>query len=288
MNKSYALIGFPLSHTLSPQIHSCLFALSGDKTSSYKAIEIPRERFLEESERLFSYDGFNVTIPYKIPILSMLDKLDISAKRYGAVNTVLCGKGQKRIGYNTDVDGFLRALEELGASLHAKVLLLGCGGVGRMMAIETVRAGGALTIAVRDSSYEKAHSMQENILALDNNAKVRIVSIDSIPNESFDLVLNATPVGMFPNSQEIPIDSQTLQRVSYLFDTIYNPGQTRLMQQAKTFGVKTAGGMSMLVWQAAAAHEIWNSCSFSTKDINQIVEQMQDYVQTFDKNGGKE
>ena len=60
------------------------------------------------------------------------------------------------------------------------------------------------------------------------------------------------------------------------------------MQQAKTFGVKTAGGMSMLVWQAAAAHEIWNSCSFSTKDINQIVEQMQDYVQTFDKNGGKE
>lgn len=286
MNKSYALIGFPLSHTLSPQIHSRLFALSGDKTSSYEIIEIPREHFSQESERLFSYDGLNVTIPYKIPILSMLDKLDISAKRYGAVNTVLCGKGQKRIGYNTDVDGFLRALEELGASLHAKVLLLGCGGVGRMMAIETVRAGGTLTIAVRDSSYEKAHNMQENILTLDNNAKVRIVSIDSIPNESFDLVLNATPVGMFPNGGESPIDSQTLQRVSYLFDTIYNPGQTRLIQQAKTFGVKTAGGMSMLVWQAAAAHEIWNGSSFSTKDINQIVEQMQDYVQTFDKNGG--
>lgn len=288
MNKKYALVGFPLSHTLSPEIHHRLFALAGDTTSTYETIELPRGRFSQEKERLLSYDGFNVTIPYKIPILSMLNKLDISAKRYGAVNTVRCGKEKESIGYNTDVDGFLRALKELGGSLSEKVLLLGCGGAGRMMAIETARAKGELTIAVRKSSYERARRTQENILALDDRAKVKIVPLDGIPNENFDLLLNATPVGMYPNSSESPVNIQTLQRVHYLFDAIYNPTPTLLMQQAQSCGVKTAGGMSMLVWQAVAAHEIWSEAHFLADDIEKLVVQMHEYVRTLGENGDKE
>lgn len=273
----YALIGHPLGHTMSPPIHKRLFELSGNLDADYIAQDIPLEKFDDVADQLFQLNGFNITIPYKIKMLRHLDQLDLSAKRYGAVNVVKCG--EKNIGYNTDVTGFLRSIEMLGTDLTGKVLLLGCGGAGRMMAIETALAGGDLTIAVRESSYEKAENTYNNIKLLSPESSVHITSLQAVTGK-YDLILNATPSGMYPHNAECPVSPEVAGNTAFLFDAIYNPRETQLMKLAKANGAKVMGGMNMLVWQAAVSHEIWEDASYSKQDIQALVEEMEELVTT--------
>lgn len=274
--RKFALIGYPLSHTMSPPIHERLFALSGfGGECEYKVIEISSDELATFPSILRELSGYNVTIPHKVSIINALDGLDPLAKRYGAVNCVK--NGEKSIGYNTDVVGFLRTIRTLGATLESEVLMLGCGGVGRMMAIETALSGGNITIAVRQSDLESASELKDDILSLSPNTNVSITTLDKI-NGHYDLLINATPVGMYPHGDEIPIDEDVLKRVRFLFDAIYNPVQTRLIKSAIKHGVSTIGGMSMLVWQAAAAHEIWNDSQFDIQDIDALIKRMENTV----------
>lgn len=273
----YALIGHPLGHTMSPPIHKRLFELSGNLDADYTAQDIPLEKFDDVADQLFQLNGFNITIPYKIKMLRHLDQLDLSAKRYGAVNVVKCG--EKNIGYNTDVTGFLRSIEMLGTHLTGKVLLLGCGGAGRMMAIETALAGGDLTIAVRESSYEKAENTYNNIKLLSPESSVHITSLQAVTGK-YDLILNATPSGMYPHGDECPVSPEVAGNTAFLFDAIYNPRETQLMKLAKANGAKVMGGMNMLVWQAAVSHEIWENVHYSKQDIQALVEEMEELVTT--------
>lgn len=270
--RNFALIGHPLGHTMSPPIHQRLFELSGDTYSNYHVLDIPPEKFSAEAPNLMQLNGFNVTIPHKLNIIRYLDKLDLSAKRYGAVNVVKCG--EKNVGYNTDVDGFLRSIQALGADLSQKVLLLGCGGAGRMMAIETALAGGDLTIAVRPSSWEKAENTANNIRILDSSARVTLTPMDSLKG-GYDLILNATPCGMYPHTDELPIKADVLNGVKFVFDAIYNPSKTRLMIEAEQREAKVMGGMNMLVWQAVVAHEIWDQVSYEPAVIQALVSEME-------------
>lgn len=143
----YALLGYPLGHTMSPPIHKRLFELDARPDAEYEVCEIPPEQLDSKSEYLNSLDGYNITIPYKVDIISHLDELDESAKRYNSVNCVVNRNG-KNIGFNTDCTGFLRSLEAGGAKLGGRVLQIGCGGVGRMMATEAALHGADLTIVV--------------------------------------------------------------------------------------------------------------------------------------------
>ncbi|MCL2037174.1 MAG: shikimate dehydrogenase, partial [Oscillospiraceae bacterium] len=151
--KKFGLLGYPLGHSLSPFIHSRFFQLCGIGEIAeyeYKLYEVsPGELSLKGSD-IKQLNGFNVTIPYKTEIIPYLARLDSSAQRYNSVNCVNF-EGNEYVGYNTDVYGFLKSIEELGADLSAKVLLLGCGGTGRMMAIEAISAGADLTLAIRRS-----------------------------------------------------------------------------------------------------------------------------------------
>ncbi len=271
MTENYGLLGYPLGHTMSPPIHQALFALY-ERKADYNIFEIPPEALEQQIPALLQLRGFNITIPYKVDIIKHLDRLDEKAKRYGSVNLVKCGK--ENVGYNTDVIGFTKSVEQLGASLNSRVLLLGCGGVGRMIAIETALEGGELTIAVIPSDLPLAEKAMAEIRALKPDAKVRAVLIDQIP-DSYDLMINATPVGMYPKVDNAPVGEDVVSRVSYLFDVIYNPNETKLMKLAAKQGVKALGGMAMLVWQAAAAHEIWNGVSFQTADIAAITAEME-------------
>lgn len=271
MTENYGLLGYPLGHTMSPPIHQALFALY-ERKADYNIFEIPPEALEQQIPALLQLRGFNITIPYKVDIIKHLDRLDEKAKRYGSVNLVKCGK--ENVGYNTDVIGFTKSVEQLGASLSSRVLLLGCGGVGRMIAIETALEGGELTIAVIPSDLPLAEKAMAEIRALKPDAKVRAVLIDQIP-DSYDLMINATPVGMYPKVDNAPVGEDVVSRVSYLFDVIYNPNETKLMKLAAKQGVKALGGMAMLVWQAAAAHEIWNGVSFQTADIAAITAEME-------------
>jgi len=251
----YALVGYPLSHSMSPQIHKKLFEESKHANATYVLREITAENFDDQVRTLFEYDGFNVTIPHKISIIKHLDELDETAARYNAVNTVKCCNG-KNIGYNTDVQGFLSSIKLLGASLTGNVAVLGCGGTGRMMAIETALAGGNLTVAVRRQDFSAAQTLADDIYKLKPNANITITDIQALQGD-FDLISNATPVGMYPNINDCPISDNILKNVPFVFDAVYNPTETVLLKTAKSYGAKTLSGLSMLIRQAAAAHEIW-------------------------------
>ena len=281
--KNYALIGYPLGHSLSPQIHTRLLQLSGVE-GGYEKLEIPPEELSGSFEKLEGLSGFNITIPHKVAIMDYCDRLDEGAKRYRSVNCVK--NGEEKVGYNTDVLGFTKSIEMLGAFLSGKVLLIGCGGVGRMMAIETALSGGELTIAALKSDRELAERVMAEIAAMKPEAKVNAVYIDGALSPDnfggempkFDLLINASPVGMYPKTDRMACTPEVLDNVSYVFDAVYNPKVTLLAKTAREKGAKAMTGMAMLVLQAAAAHEIWNNARFEDSDLKKLISDMEELV----------
>lgn len=275
MNHSYALIGYPLGHSLSPQIHTRLFELAGIE-AHYELKEIKPEELKNSYDYLRSLTGFNITIPHKIPIIDFCSELSEGAKRYGSVNCIKNENG-KSIGYNTDVLGFVKSIEQLGASLSSRVCLLGCGGVGRMMAIEAAHQGAELTMAVRTEDIPVAEGIKSEIEKALPQSKVNVIHLQEMKG-GYDLVVNATPVGMYPKTDFSPLEKEQLEGVKYLFDAIYNPAETLLSKYAKEAGAKVSTGMAMLVLQAVAAHEIWNGSEYRQEDIEALISEMEKQV----------
>lgn len=280
--RKFCLTGHPLGHSLSPQIHTRLFELSGEKVE-YTLEDIAPEELESKYGFLAEFDGFNITIPHKVGIIGYCDELSDGAKRYRSVNCVK--NGEKKVGYNTDCIGFTKSIELLGASLGSKVLLIGCGGVGRMMAIETALEGGELTIAALENDLPLAAKAIGEIQAMKPNAKVKAVKIPdgglssaALGNEKFDLLVNACPVGMFPKTDRMPCLPEVLDNVKFVFDAIYNPKETLLAKTAREKGCKAMTGMAMLVLQAVAAHEIWDNAVYKKEDIDKLIEDMEALV----------
>ncbi len=280
--RKFCLIGHPLGHSLSPQIHSRLFELSGEKVE-YTLQDIPPEEIKSKFDYLKEFDGFNITIPHKMAIIDYCGELSAEARRYNSVNCVK--NGDKPLGYNTDCVGFTKSIDMLGASLKSKVLLIGCGGVGRMIAIETALEGGELSIAALKSDLPLVEKVIEEIHEQNPDAHVRIVIIgengltaESLHNEKFDLLINSTPVGMFPNVDKMPCAADVLDNVKFVFDVIYNPRETLLAKTARKKGCKTLTGMAMLVLQAVAAHEIWDGADYKKEDIDKLISDMEELV----------
>ncbi len=224
----YALIGERLGHSFSVPVHRA-FGLD------YELKELPRGS-LSEFVRACPYDGFNVTIPYKTEIMPLLTEIHSRAKKIGSVNTVAV-RGKTLCGYNTDIDGMKYLLDSVGISLREKnVMILGGGGTGKTAyalaeeegarSISVVTRGGALNY----SNYREQKDTQ--------------------------IVINATPVGMFPQNGEKPI-SLDFGEIEGVADVIYNPLRTRLVSEAKARGIPAVGGLKMLVAQALFAEEIW-------------------------------
>lgn len=284
--RKFGILGHPLGHSLSPQIHAALFALDGE-TVDYQMYDIAPEELVGKFDFLATLDGFNITIPHKVSIIDFCDRLDEGAQRYRSVNCVKCGANSpEKVGYNTDVIGFTKSIEALGASLGSKVLLIGCGGVGRMMAIETAMSGGDLTIAALKSDRALAEEVVKEIKALKPNAKVQIAYIsgealdrcDLPEGAEYDLLVNACPVGMFPKVDRMPCTPAVLDGVKFVFDAVYNPKVTLLAKTAREKGARAMTGMAMLVLQAVAAHEIWDGASYKTEDINKIIADMEELI----------
>ena len=282
MSDSYTLIGYPLGHSMSPMIHERLFALKG-RDACYDLTEIAPEELAEKAESLKAYKGFNITIPHKQSIIPFLDEIGESARRYQSVNCVV-NDGGKLIGYNTDCDGFLRSVEKY--PMDGRVLLIGCGGVGRMMAIEAARSGADLTIGIIPCDKERAALLTEEILAMKPDAKIRTV-LTSTLDESFDVILNASPVGMYPKTDACPVSDALIEKCSYVFDVIYNPVETLLMKKARAYGKTAIGGSAMLVLQAVKAHEIWNNDFYTDEQVAEIIAAMEKQIsEQFPADGG--
>ncbi len=276
--EKYALIGHPLGHSMSPLIHEKLFELSGKNDTSYELVDISPEEFPKSIELIKTFKGLNVTIPHKQNVIPFMDELGASAERYNSVNCIQ--NNGKLIGYNTDCDGFLMSAEKLPISEN--VAVLGCGGVGRMIAIETALHGGKLTLAVIPQDIRNAQILMAEIISKCNDASIKIVDITTL-DEGFDLVVNATPVGMYPKVDGCAVSDSVIEKSRSFFDVVYNPTETLLMKKARTQGKIAIGGASMLVYQAVKAHEIWYGGTFETEDINKIITAVENSVNEMNK-----
>lgn len=273
--QKYTLIGYPLGHSMSPMIHERLFAAK-NREASYDLTEISPEELSAKAQALKEFKGFNVTIPHKQSIIPFLDEIGGSAKRYNAVNCVVNENGSL-IGYNTDCDGFTDSVKDF--PMDGKVLLIGCGGVGRMMAVEAVLHGADLTIGIRPSSTEKAAALTKEILEMKPDAKVRTVLTADI-DESFDVILNSSPVGMYPQTDACPVSDSLIEKCSYVYDVIYNPVETVLVKKAKAMGKTAVGGCAMLVLQAVKAHELWDGDLYTEEQVQNIIDELEKRIRS--------
>ncbi len=280
--KYAGLLGYPLKHSLSPLLHGKLWPFMGEEMD-YRFYEISPEDLEQELPNLKKLDGFNVTIPHKLRIKDYLDDFHESAKKHGAVNVVAKQNG-KYIGYNTDCIGFVRCVEGAGIEIKGKVCVVGMGGVGRMFATECAYRGCQVTFAVRRkhvAEYEAGQHpdltrLQQDISRI-SGKEVNIVASEELSGD-FDLLINASPVGMWPHVDASPVSSAALGSVKAVFDCIYNPRETQLMKDAKVAGCRVCGGMPMLVWQAVAAQEIWYGKTFTREQVEQVLQEMEEVL----------
>ncbi len=266
--KNFAVIGHPIGHTMSPFIHKRLFELSGVE-AEYGVIDVAPENLASEYNNILkSLDGYNITIPHKQAIIPLLDDIDSKAKMYGSVNTV-ANRGGKAVGYTTDPDGFLKALGYAGIPLDGRVVILGCGGVARTFAYETLLKGVPLEFAIRAEDKKMAEKLIGEINSVLKSPKVSYCTIPELSGDITTLI-NATPIGMSPKSDAQPVSDEVIARAENVFDAVYNPLETVLIKKAKSNGSRAQGGMSMLVWQAVVSHLHWDGSTYDSKDIEKL------------------
>lgn len=212
-------------------------------------------------------------------VIPMVDRLDESARRYDSVNCVANVDG-KLVGYNTDCDGFTMSVKDY--PMDGKVLLIGCGGVGRMIATEALRSGADLTIGIIPQDRKLVETFIQEAKQQMPDARVQYAVTAEI-HEKFDVIINASPVGMFPKADACPVSDELIDQADYFFDVIYNPTKTLFLRKALAQGKTAKGGAAMLVLQAVRAHEIWNGDSYTQEQIDTIIREME---QTIDQQNG--
>ena len=262
--EKYGLIGGSLAHSMSPFIHNALFKLS-NRDAVYDLYEVPSVKsFVDNNPDM---NGYSVTIPHKEDGYLMVNSLHESALPYGAINCV----DSKGVGYNTDVDGFRMSISEVVNDFNVKALLLGFGGVGKMIAKQF--NCDALTIAVRNNTDDKINAIKKMV-----GSEVRVVEFDNIPNEKYDLLVNATPIGMYPKSNNCPVNESVIDNCNVVYDTIYNPLETQLIKTATKLGKTVKGGIDMLVYQAVVAHKYWYGAEFKKEQVDKIISDVENVL----------
>ncbi len=242
------LIGWPVEHSRSPAMHNAAFAALG-LDWQYVLLPTPRDQIEAVIARLRAGElaGANVTIPHKQAVLPFLDEVDPAAQAVGAVNTIV-RRADRLIGFNTDTLGFKRALLETGAVVKDQpCAVLGAGGSARAVVYVLQELGAQITVYARD--VEKARALHADCRSLGALAEI---------DPATQLIVNTTPVGLSPNVDASPWpDNVPFPANALIFDLINNPSRTRLMQQAEQAGLRAVNGWSMLVYQGAAAFEMW-------------------------------
>ena len=257
------IIGDPIEHTMSPIMHNAAFTTLGlDYVYVPFRVQSMELRKAIEGIRGLNLRGVNVTIPHKVAVMKLLDKIDPLAEKIGAVNTIV-NDGGILTGYNTDATGFLQTLHDRNLEVADKnVALLGAGGAARALGNILAQKRARLTILNRKQGLTRAEELAHR-LSLSYKADVKAVELtDGNLKKAIngaDLLVNATSLGMSPENDQTPVTADLLRANLMVFDIIYNPLPTRLLREAKAAGAKTIDGLEMLVRQGAAAFEIWTA-----------------------------
>lgn len=271
-----AVIGDPIAHSLSPQVHgAALDALQVPYT--YQKVQVKKGELPDflDYVRMQKIDGFNLTMPHKVDILPYLTDIDAAAKRFGAVNTVRVRDGNL-YGYNTDAEGYTVALKNAGYQFKdSSVLILGAGGVVRTLALQAAFQG-AKEIRILNRTEAKAEEICDLV-----SAKVPVtISAGSLEMhelckgcENSDILINATPLGMHGVENDFHDLSflEYLHKQALVSDLIYNPDITTLLAKAKERSLATLNGLGMLIFQALLADRIYLDDMFDMDPVYEIV-----------------
>ncbi|MGL5721858.1 MAG: shikimate dehydrogenase [Brevinema sp.] len=255
--KNFALIGKKLGHSLSPIIHRHLQEIGGIE-GSYLRLEVAEENAsnIVSSLKTLGFSGVNVTVPYKKTVLSQLDKVSPEAQKIGAINTILFENGIST-GFNTDYSGFGAILQHANIDCTNKsAVILGTGGAANAVATYLLDNGVSSLVFTSRSPQQELFGCP-------------VIPYSAITKAN--IVINSTPLGMHPNIEACPLDQQQLALFETAIDIIYNPKETLFLQYARELGLKTAGGLEMLVGQAVEAHRIWHKQLVSHAIFNDLM-----------------
>jgi shikimate dehydrogenase len=258
--KTYCIIGDPIHHSLSPAMHNAAFAAKG-LNCTYIAFRVPEGELKEsiESLRGINIAGFNVTTPHKIQVMTYLDELESTAKKASAVNTVNNIEGTFR-GYNTDVYGFIEPLHKRQVDFRGMhVLLLGSGGVARAVVVALAEQNGVAKLVISNRDIKRANELAKLGSCLGINCEVIPLERAQDSSPACDLIVNATTLGM--NNEPSVIDYEHIQKGSIVYDIVYRPLVTGLIENAKYAQASVVYGYEMLIEQGAKAFEIWTGLS---------------------------
>lgn len=271
---SLGLLGYPLSHSLSPQIHTAALKACGlqGEYSLFPIASNNKQGLNDLFTRLRAAElhGLNVTIPHKQNVIEFLDELTPTAKSIGAINTIYL-RNNKLIGDNTDAAGFLSDLNKfLGnqSSIENRksAIVLGAGGSARAIVYALLNDGWEVTIAAR-----RIEQTQQLATSFTQYA-VRSISLADLPLSTFHLIVNTTPVGMTPNVNDSPLPTDvSLKPDMLVYDLIYNPRETKLVRDARAQGFPATTGLGMLIEQAALSFEIWTGHNPPRKTLHDAV-----------------
>ena len=242
----YAVVGDPIAHSLSPAIMNAAFRRE-NVNAVYLALHAKTLKDLLTCVREIPIHGISVTMPYKEAILTHLDNTDSHTTKIGACNTVVRAQDGKLYGFNTDAAGIVRPLERRLNTLEgARILVIGAGGAARAAVFGLKERSSDVYILNRSLAAAKK---------LAHQARARIIKRQDLRKLAFDVIINATPVGM-GNSRETPLQDKEIN-ARYVFDMVYDPAETRLLKLAKERGAQIIPGIEMFVHQAARQFEIW-------------------------------
>lgn len=240
---TYGLVGYPLGHSFSRKFFTEKFAKE-EIDAQYLNFEIPSiEEFPEIIKNNPELRGLNVTIPYKQQVMQFLDDLSEEAKAIGAVNVVKVAK-EGLTGYNSDVIGFVESIKPLLKPYHKKALILGTGGASKAIHYGLTKKLGLETLFV-------SRSAREGVITYDD--------IDASVLKEYEVIVNCSPVGMFPHVDECPaLPYKAMNENHLLYDLVYNPLETLFMKKGAEQGATVKNGLEMLHLQAIASWDIWN------------------------------
>ena len=253
--KRVGVIGFPIEHSLSPVMHNAAFAALGMTDWHYDAMSIPPDilRYGIREPKHHGYIGINVTVPHKEAVMQFV-RPDEKARAIGAVNTI---DFRSNLGTNTDADGFIHDLYANDIAVSGqRVLVLGAGGAARAAVYGLARENAVVAIVNRTKS--RAESLAARLQKTSGIAGLRVMTLDEAADWGMSLIVNCTSVGLHPHINQSPwIHGLPFPTGITVYDMVYRPANTALMQQCVAHGGRAVGGLGMLARQGAIAFELW-------------------------------
>ena len=260
----YGLLGEKLGHSISPEIHEKTFELL-NINGAYKLFEVDKEDISKicDSLKLLKIKGINVTIPYKQEIMKYLDSISEEAGKIGAVNTIYLKDG-KLSGHNTDYFGFGTIINKNNVKVKDEIaMVLGTGGASKAVVTYLLDKGVKKLYLVSRAKKDNSDYDEE---------RVEYTTYEEINDIRGNILVNTTPVGMYPKCDVSPVQEHVIDNFHTLIDIIYNPRMTKFLEIGNKLGKKVCGGLEMLVGQAIKAEEIWQEMSISNDVLEKVYE----------------